>query len=253
MGTLVKAEGVTTKPGHESMALMAIIERAATDPAFDVDKLQALLAVKERWEAGEAKKAYVAALNAFKADAPELTKNKHVKFGATEYDHATLDHVSLAIGKALSAHGLTHRWDIDHKDNAIIVSCVLTHVAGHSERVTMPPAAPDTSGSKNSIQALGSTITYLQRYSLLAATGMAVKGQDDDGNAAGGGIMPENMRMDFEAAIDSQVDAESLAALWKDIATACKTFPKDMNSYNILKSLVAAKGKELKAAGKGDK
>jgi hypothetical protein len=46
----------------ESSALMRIIERAAFDPQFDAAKLSALLDVKERWEAAEAKKAFTAAM-----------------------------------------------------------------------------------------------------------------------------------------------------------------------------------------------
>jgi hypothetical protein len=52
---------------------------------------------------------------------------------------------------------------------------------GHSEEGAVLEGAPDTSGSKNSIQAVGSTVSYLERYTLLAATGLAAKDQDDDG------------------------------------------------------------------------
>lgn len=46
-------------------------------------------------------------------------------------------------------------------------------------------AAPDNSGKKNAIQSIASAVTYMQRYTLLAATGMSTKGMDDDGNSAG--------------------------------------------------------------------
>lgn len=172
-----------------AQALMQVIERAALDPQFDVAKLEHLLAVKERWDAAEAKKAFVAALAGFKSDPPELFKNRHVEFttskGTTSYDHATLDHISSEIGKALAKHGLSHRWNVEQLDGGMIrVTCILTHERGHSETVAMS-ASRDESGSKNNIQALGSTVTYLQRYTLLAATGMAAKGQDDDGAGSG--------------------------------------------------------------------
>jgi hypothetical protein len=61
---------------------------------------------------------------------------------------------------------------------------------GHSERTTLSATA-DTSGSKNSIQAIGSTVTYLQRYTLLAAVGLAAGG-DDDGQAASPGMANED-------------------------------------------------------------
>jgi hypothetical protein len=171
---------VTVIPA-QAITPMAMIQMAVQQGA-DIDKLRQLMDLQERWEKNEARKAFVAALNAFKANPPELSKNKHVMFetqkGRTEYDHATLDNVSLNIGRALSQHGLSHRWDVEQKEGGIIrVTCVLTHCQGHSERVPME-GMPDISGGKNSIQGIGSTVTYLQRYTLLAATG---KDQDDDG------------------------------------------------------------------------
>jgi len=157
----------------------------AVERGADMAMLEKLMSLQERWEANEARKAYVSAINAFKANPPSLEKNKHVKFGTTEYDHATLDQVCDVIGKALSQHGLSHRWEVEQGEHErITVACVLTHERGHSERVSMS-ATPDKSGSKNNIQAIGSAATYLQRYTLLAATGLAAKEQDDDGKGSG--------------------------------------------------------------------
>lgn len=168
-----------------TVALMKIIDRAASDPSFDVAKLEKLLEVKERWEANEARKAFVAALNAFKAQPPEIVKNREIQHNGKHIAYyAGLDQVSETIGKALAQHGLSHRWDTEQKDGGLIrVTCILTHTLGHSERTTLQ-AAPDATGAKNGVQAIGSTVTYLQRYTLLAATGMATFEQDDDGKSA---------------------------------------------------------------------
>ena len=74
----------------------------------------------------------------------------------------------------MGRHGLSYRWDIGQRDGRIHVSCIVTHKAGHSETVTMD-AAPDNSGKKNSIQQIASSVTYLQRYTLLAIAGLATK------------------------------------------------------------------------------
>jgi hypothetical protein len=196
----------------------------AVERGADLDKLERLMALKERWEATEARKAYNGALAAFKANPPLLKKNKHVEFGTTKYDHATLDEACAVIGAALTPHGLSHRWEVEQTDSRIRVSCVLTHAMGHSERVTMEAPA-DSSGSKNSIQAIGSTVTYLERYTLLAATGTAAKGQDSDGSGGGTGKrIDEGQAADFLAAIDAAADSETLKAMfgaaWKAAETA---------------------------------
>lgn len=179
-----KQEIVSSSPITPMQMLSMAVEQGA-----DLDKLSKLMDLQERWEANEARKAFVVALNAFKADPPTITKNKHVFYknktgGTTDYNHASLDHASEEIGKALSIHGISHRWNVEQLDGgAIRVTCVLTHEKGHCESVPMQSGA-DQSGGKNSIQAIGSTVTYLQRYTLLAATGMAVKDQDDDAATA---------------------------------------------------------------------
>ena len=61
---------------------------------------------------------------------------------------------------------------------------------GHSESVTLD-AFKEDSGTKNNIQAMGSSITYLERYTLFAATGLASEEQDDDGAGSGDRVMSE--------------------------------------------------------------
>lgn len=184
-----KQLSTTTRAVPPAITPMQMIQ-IALDRGADLDMMSKLMDLQDRWEANEARKAYVSALSAFKADPPTIIKNKHVGFDTrsgdtTQYKHATLDQVCNAVAPALSANGLSHRWSIEQGDGMIRVTCVLTHVLGHSEKVTLSAGA-DQSGKKNPIQAIASTVTYLQRYTLLAATGLAAADQDNDG--AGGGI-----------------------------------------------------------------
>lgn len=157
--------------------------RIAVSQGADIDKLKQLMDLQERWEKNEARKAFVAAMNKFKANPPTITKNHAVEFGGTAYRHATLDHVCEEVTKGLSAVGITHAWKVTQQAEFITVICVLTHELGHSEETQLIGLA-DKSGSKNAIQAIGSTVTYLQRYTLLSACGLAAK-NDDDGHSAG--------------------------------------------------------------------
>lgn len=219
----------------------------AVEKGADVDKMAQLMALSERWEANEARKAFVVALNAFKSNAPQIIKTKEVSFGAgkTAYKHALSSVASEQIGEALSRVGISHRWETDQSEGGKIkVTCVLTHALGHSERVALE-ATPDTSGSKNSIQAIGSTVSYLQRYTLFASTGLVPKDADDDG--AGGGSahsMTPAMRDDFEARIEFAEDKKALEALWQNIAAEC-TKAGDVEAYAELKADVAKKLKAL--------
>ena len=235
-------------PQQDTRSLMAIIDRAAMDPQFDVAKLQALLSVKKEWEADEARKAFVVALNAFKANPPQVVKDKAVSFGSgkASYKHAGLDNASELIGAALASHGISHRWNVEQDGANIKVTCILTHALGHSEQVSMTAQA-DNSGSKNSIQAVGSAVSYLQRYTLFAASGIAPKNVDDDGRGGEAKQMDDKDKQTFEAQIEAAPNAKELEALWAGIATAC-TKAGDVPAYEELKKQVIAKSKALKKA-----
>lgn len=208
---------------------LSILEMAVQQGA-DVEKLAQLMQLQERWEANEARKAFVAALAKFKASPPILQKNKRVHFasskGNVDYRHATLDKVAEVIGKELSKHGLSFRWQTSQEQGRIRVTCFLQHEMGHGESV-MLEAPADESGAKNAIQAIGSTVTYLERYTLLAATGMATADQDTDGASIPTGKASEH--------VGKIQNAKTLAELHKVYAEAYKeaTAAKDKNAMAI--------------------
>lgn len=156
--------------------------RDAIAKGANLEQLEKLLELRERYEAGEAKKAYHSAMAEFKANPPSIDKDKKVSFNQTKYNYASLANVTKKISAELSKYGLSASWST--KQNGVIsVTCRITHVKGHGEETTISADA-DLSGSKNKIQAIGSTITYLERYTLLALTGLAADDQDDDAQAA---------------------------------------------------------------------
>lgn len=156
---------------------------AAMSKGMDLDKLEKFMGLQERWEANEAKKAYVKAMAAFKANPPEILKTAHVSYvnsknQTVEWDHAVLGEIAEAITSAMSPYGFYHRWDMKQPDaKTVQTTCIITHEMGHSEEITMS-GPPDTSGAKDELKAVSSTNTFLQRLTLLALTGLAAKGMD---------------------------------------------------------------------------
>lgn len=155
-----------------------LLEMAVSQGA-DLDRLEKLMDMQLKWEANEARKSYHAAMTEFKKNPPEINKDKTVKYGQTEYNHASLANVTEKINKCLAEHGLSAAWRTG-QSNGITVTCIITHELGHSESTSLTTIA-DTSGGKNNIQGIGSTISYLQRYTILALTGLATKDTDNDG------------------------------------------------------------------------
>lgn len=173
---------ISEVPPTTPMAILAM----AVSRNMDADKLEKLMALQERWEANQARNAFYEALTAFKADPPKIFKTKEVSYGVgkASFNHATLFDASNAVATSLAKHGLSHRWRTSQGEGGLVeVTCVISHRLGHSEETKLR-AAPDSSGSKNAVQAVGSTVSYLQRYTLLAATGMAASDVDDDGQSS---------------------------------------------------------------------
>lgn len=171
------ASGSTVTP-------MAMIDRALATGAAP-ETLEKLLALQERWEANQGRKAFDEAMAAAKAEIPTIRKNRTVDFtsskGRTHYRHEDLAEIAETVNPVLSKFGLSYRFKTTNAPNEpITVTCIITHRMGYFEETTLS-GPRDDSGNKNAIQQVGSTLTYLQRMTLKAALGLAAS-DDDDGH-----------------------------------------------------------------------
>lgn len=190
---------------HSPAALMMQAVQSGMSP----ETIEKMMDLQQRFEADQARRAFVEDFAKFAAERPSVTKNKQVGFegrgGKVGYKHETLDNLVDTVGPVLARHGFAHSWNTVQNQGRITVTCTLTHRLGHKESVTLD-ASPDTSGTKNAIQAVASAITFLQRYTFRAVTGVATTDEyDDDGNAAGAqqapAINPELLQRARDAAM----------------------------------------------------
>jgi len=163
---------------------MEMLDRAVSSGA-SIDTLTKLMDLQERWEKNQARKLFDEAIADAKAEISPIVRNAT---GHNDKKYADFAAIARAVDPVITKHGLSYRFRTQQSDR-IHVTCVLSHKAGHSEETTLA-GPPDASGSKNAIQAIGSTLTYLQRYSLTQALGLAAT-NDDDGATASGVITKE--------------------------------------------------------------
>ena len=162
--------------------------RAAMAGNINTDALKQLLDIQKDYEKHESEKAFHLALSEFKKNNLTLDRDKLVSFttskGKTEYRHTTLGAALSEVNPLLGENGLSLTWETSQGDGGrITVKAVLSHSKGFSKSTSLS-GSPDESGGKNNIQAIGSTVSYLERYTAFALLGVASIDMDNDG--AGG-------------------------------------------------------------------
>lgn len=203
-GELVHFEPVGTTALTPMAMLSQAVERGAS-----LEVLSKLMDLQERLEKGQARRDFDEAIAAAKAEIKPVARNKT---GHNNKKYADFSAYAREVDPVLARHGLSYRFRTE-QDGSIKVTCVLSHKSGHSEDNSLSGPA-DTSGNKNTIQAIGSTLTYLQRYTLTQALGLAAS-DDDDAGKADDRVLPISGAA--EAAINSLRETASLDAMtaWK--------------------------------------
>lgn len=171
-------EIVTIEKNESENSFMAMMERLATAENVDVSKIEKMMDLHERILNRNAKQAYMAAFAKMQPEIPTV-----IKTGKTNNaTYAKYENIVASIQEVLGKYGFGFSHRVNQTEGKIEVVCILSHCEGHSEE-TQFIAPADTSGSKNTVQAIGSTVSYGKRYTLNALLGIASKDEDTDGNA----------------------------------------------------------------------
>jgi hypothetical protein len=191
----------TVAPAPDRAAsLVSLVEKLMADPTVSIERATQAFEFYQKLQASQARVAFDDAIAAAKAEIPPIIRNAT---GHNNKKYADFAAIAKVIDPILGKHGLSYRFRSEQKGGAITVTCRLTHRAGHAEDNSLEAPA-DTSGNKNSIQAIGSTLTYLQRYTLVLSVGLAAA-HDDDGQAGGA-----------KKAKDNAIPGEEVAAKKKE-------------------------------------
>lgn len=217
---LIEHEPVAV-PQRREVASVAQVAMTPMEMAFsliqngaDLGSVKEMLTVSREIAAEQARRAFDAAVADAKAEIPIVGKNAE---GHNKKRYADFSAYASALKPILAKFGLSYRFRTEQTDR-ITVTCVLSHKDGHSEENSLSGPA-DASGSKNAIQAIGSTLTYLQRYTLIQALGLAAS-EDDDGRKADeatedGPISKEQTVAILRLVEEAGADIEIFCERWK--------------------------------------
>lgn len=202
MNQVAKVEEQQVTPFNPGNLLQTAVQNG-----LEVEKLSQLMELQRDWQREQAKSDFLAAMTRFQLDVPVIER----KDKAHNSKYAKLERIADTIRQALSDNGLSYRWEVE-QNGSIAVTCIVSHINGHSERTTMS-ADRDDSGSKNAIQAIGSSDTYLKRYTLISALGITTADEDDDGNATGKPLLEQHISRLIEQNEVVRNNLESIAAI----------------------------------------
>lgn len=220
----------------ESAAILSVIERAARDPAVDIDKMERLMAMHERMIARNAKASYNAALAELQPKLPLIAERGGItnNAGKVQSTYALWEDVVTAITPMLSSHGFALSFRVGRDGERQTVTGILSHRDGHSEETTLSLPL-DMSGSKNAVQSVGSTVSYGKRYTTQALLNIASSGEDDDGNGGkNGGVISAEQK-------------ETLVSLMKETGANTEKFLQYM-AVGSLDEIKAANFNKAKSA-----
>ncbi len=172
----------------EQSNILAVIERAAINPDIDITKMTALLDMQERIMAKNAEMAFNEAMTRLQSSMPRISKDGNIEFTDSKNNHrktpfATYENIDKAIRPLMIQEGFSISFNSEWGETGALIHATMSHKDGHSRNASIRLPL-DSSGSKNSLQAMGSTISYGKRYLLTMMLNIVTEGEDDDADAA---------------------------------------------------------------------
>ena len=175
-------------PVKQSDSVLAVISRAATDPNVDIGKMERLLDMQERVLTRNAEMAFYAAMSELQDAMPTIKKEGQIRVkGELRSRYARFEDILGQTKPLLKQYGFSVAFKSNFVDGQLEITGTLSHREGHHESTTMRLPF-DESGSKNNVQAIGSSVSYGKRYVYCMLLNINITEDDDDGRAAD----PEN-------------------------------------------------------------
>jgi len=193
MGTLIQqqesqsVQAVNSANASESTMMIQMIQRAAADPAVDVDKMERLMQMHERFVDRQASAAFNAAMvQAQKRIRPVVRMSLNTQ---TNSGYAKLEDIDKQISPVYTEEGFSLSFGTGDSPLAghLRVVCDVMHEQGHTKQYHMdlPLDSAGIAGkvNKTGVHAHGSTNSYARRYLTINIFNVVMVNEDNDGNA----------------------------------------------------------------------
>ncbi|WP_375667891.1 MULTISPECIES: ERF family protein [unclassified Bartonella] len=198
---------------HHVAVEQTVMERIlnkALDSDVDMDRLERLLDLREQEIKRQERQNFVRDLSAVQMAYKNIEQNAINNHTNSKY--ATLDQYIDAVKKGLATYKFALFYRIKNQtEKNVTIEITLSHPSDNqiSTEGTFPI---DSTGSKNSIQSLGSTLTYARRYLLGMLLNLASKEDDTDGNPPIKKAFPQQINEIRRLIVQTQAEEEKILA-----------------------------------------
>jgi hypothetical protein len=168
---------LSASPSDSSSTVLALIEKIALDPCAGLEKLERMMTMYERLKAKQAELAYNAAKGRIlkkladikivknRPALHEIEKGKPQKCIYEAFKYAPLEEIDRHLRPLLAEENMDLSYsDQPQPSGEILIRGRLKHLPGGHFEDSFMSAPPDATGGKSTVQAVGSTNSFLRRY-----------------------------------------------------------------------------------------
>lgn len=225
----------------EASALMAIISRAATDPNFDIAKMERLLEMHRQVGALKSEAAFNAAMTAAQTEMGPISAD--AENSQTHSRYATYAKLDSILRPIYTKHGFALSFDESDspKQEHVRVTCIVSHTSGHSRtyHTDMPADGKGAKGGDvmTKTHAAGAAKSYGMRYLVKGIFNVAVGEEDTDGNEPQETIGPGQLASLEQLIAEVKADVPKLCRMLK-VNTLSDI---RVGAFDTVKALIEAK------------
>lgn len=232
----------------ESASMLQVIQSMASNPACDIEKLERLMAMKERMDEKQAETEFNAALARVQANMGRVSADAENK--QTRSNYATYGKLDKAVRPIYTAEGFSLSFSTEEAPEGMVgMVCYVSHRSGHTReyRACVPSDGKGAKGGDvmTKTHAFGSGTSYGMRYLLKMIFNIAIGEDDDDGNSSIGGDLRDAALADLIARVQSARTQDELTKVWQSGVKMLQA-ARDMAGYEEFKASVTTRGEAIK-------
>lgn len=158
----------------------------AIEKDLDIEKLERLIALRDREREAAAARSFAAAMAEFQKRCPPIDKGKLVDYVTKtgvriKYRHAELRDIQATIRPICGELGLSYSWTNAIEAGKLTTTCTVLHRDGHSRSASFTCPVENSNPGMSDQQKPAGALTFGERYTIIQAFGLVTAEPDTDG------------------------------------------------------------------------